>query len=244
MTRLLVLQHLDREGPGLFAVEACARGWSVMVTRLDRGESLPEPGPGDLLLVLGGPMGVADLGDPAYPWLAAEVALLRRRLAAQLPLIGVCLGAQLLAVAGGGDAIPLLVGEPPMPLRELGYGAISWTVDPESHPLLRGLDPSELVLHWHGDRCRLPPGAQLLASSLHCPEQAFLLGPRAVGLQFHVELEPPQLATWLEQDMAYVIEALGPDGPALVRQQAQRWGARVARQGRRLVANLFDALSG
>jgi len=188
-------------------------------------------------------MGVADLGDPAFPWLEAEVALLRRLLAANRPLIGVCLGAQLLALAAGGTAIPLQVGEPPRPLREVGYGAITWTVEPQSHPLLRGLDSSELVLHWHGDRCLLPPQAELLASSLHCREQAFRLGPRAVGLQFHSELEPADLERWLREDRAYVIEALGVDGPAQVRRQASCWGERAARSGRLLVANLLDALS-
>jgi GMP synthase (glutamine-hydrolysing) len=243
MTRLLVLQHLEREGPGLFAAEARARGWPVLVSRLDQGEPLPQPQPGDLLLVLGGPMGVSDLGDPAFPWLEAEVAMLRRLLVADRPLIGVCLGAQLLALAAGGTAVPLQVGEPPRPLREVGYGAITWTVEPQSHPLLRGLDSSELVLHWHGDRCLLPPQAELLASSLHCREQAFRLGARAVGLQFHSELEPADLERWLREDRAYVIEALGVDGPAQVRRQASCWGERAARRGRLLVANLLDALS-
>lgn len=244
MTRLLVLQHLEREGPGLFAVEARARGWSVVVTRLDRGEPLPVPEPDDLLLVLGGPMGVADVGTAAFPWLEAEVRLLQRRLAVDQPMIGVCLGAQLLALAAGGTAVPLVVGTPPRALRELGYGAISWCVDPSGEPLLRGLEVSELVLHWHGDRCLLPPGAELLASSLNCREQAFRLGRRAVGLQFHVELEGPELERWLSEDSAYVIASLGPDGPAQVRWQAGRWGARAARRGRRLVGNLFDVLSG
>ena len=77
MTRLLVLQHLEREGPGLFAQEARARGWELVLCRLDLGEAPPPPQGGDLLLVLGGPMGVADVDDPAFPWLAAEVELLR-----------------------------------------------------------------------------------------------------------------------------------------------------------------------
>jgi GMP synthase-like glutamine amidotransferase len=243
VTRLVVLQHLGREGPGLFALEAAQRGWPVLVVRLDRGESLPSLRADDLLLVLGGPMGVGDLGDPAYPWLAAEVELLRQALACRQPLIGVCLGAQLLALAAGGNATPLLVGEPPRPLREVGFGAISWSVDPAGHPLLRGLDASELVLHWHGDRCLLPAGAELLASSLHCREQAFRIGPRAVGLQFHVEVEPRQLERWLEEDCAYVIGALGSDGVDRIRADARRWGERVARQGRRLVGNLLDQLT-
>jgi GMP synthase (glutamine-hydrolysing) len=191
-------------------------------------------------------MGVADVGHPAYPWLEGEVELVRQALARQQPLIGVCLGAQLLALAAGGTAIPLQVGDPPQPLREVGFGAISWCVDPARDPaaarLLQGLAASELVLHWHGDRCVLPPQAELLASSLHCPEQAFRIGPRAVGLQFHVELLPEQLELWLRHDRDYVIGALGPDGVERIRADGRRWGAQVARQGGRLIANLLDVL--
>ncbi|QVL52926.1 MAG: gamma-glutamyl-gamma-aminobutyrate hydrolase family protein [Cyanobium sp. M30B3] len=247
MTRLVVLQHLEREGPGLFAIEAERRGWPVQVVRLDLGQPLPQLKPHDLLLVLGGPMGVGDQGDPAYPWLEGEVELLRQALARQQPLIGVCLGAQLLALAGGGTAIPLQVGEPPRPLREVGFGAISWCVDrvqdSAAAQLLRGLAASELVLHWHGDRCVLPPAAELLASSLHCREQAFRIGARAVGLQFHVEVQPEQLELWLEQDRDFVVGALGPGGVQAIRADAERWGAQVARQGERLIANLLDQLT-
>lgn len=247
MTRLVVLQHLEPEGPGLFAVEARRRGWPIHTLRLDRGDPLPELQPDDLLLVLGGPMGVADLGNPAYPWLAAEVELLRQALHRQQPLIGVCLGAQLLALAAGGTAIPLQVGDPPRPLREVGFGAISWRVDPAADGaaalLLQGLAASELVLHWHGDRCVLPPQAELLASSLHCPEQAFRIGARAVGLQFHIELLPEQLELWLSHDRTYVLEALGADGVERIRADGRRWGAQVARQGGRLIANLYDLLT-
>jgi len=247
MTRLVVLQHLGREGPGLFAVEAERRGLPIRIVRLDLGDPLPALQPDDVLLVLGGPMGVADVGDPAFPWLAAEVELLRQALDRQQPLVGICLGAQLLALAAGGTAIPLQVGEPPRPLREVGFGAISWCADPAQDrvaaQLLHGLAASELVLHWHGDRCVLPPAAELLASSLHCREQAFRIGPRAVGLQFHVEVLPDQLELWLHEDCDYVVGALGPGGADRIRADAERWGAQVARQGARLIANLLDELT-
>jgi GMP synthase-like glutamine amidotransferase len=138
--------------------------------------------------------------------------------------------------------VPLTVGEPPRPLREVGFSAVSWLVDPECDPLLRGLGAHELVLHWHGDRCVLPPQVELLASSLHCREQAFRLGPRAIALQFHVEVEPPMLERWLAEDGDYVVAALGPDGPARLRADAERWAEPLRQRGQCLVANLLDQL--
>ena len=110
--------------------------------------------------------------------------------------------------------------------------------------MLAGLDASELVLHWHGDRLRLPQGATLLASSLHCPEQMYRLGEQAFGLQFHVELLPGDLERWIQEDSAYVAEALGPGGADRLRHGDSLWGERVRRQGRRLIDNLLDHLAG
>ena len=133
----------------MFALEALARGWTVLISRLDLGDPLPQLGNADCLLVFGGLMGV---------W----------------PIWACCL-----LLAAGGTAVPLQVGDPPRLLREVGFGAVSWWPKPQHMPLLQGLDPHELVLHWHGDRCLLPASAQILALSLHCPEQAFCLSPSA-----------------------------------------------------------------
>lgn len=116
--------------------------------------------------------------------------------------------------------MPLQVGDPPRLLREVGFGAVSWWPKPQHIPLLQGLDPHELVLHWHGDRCLLPASAQLLALSLHCPEQAFCLSPSAYGLQFHIEIDSSTLERWLDEDAAFVIGALGENGPERIREEA------------------------
>lgn len=100
MSRLLVLQHLAREGPGLFVKVAKERGFTICTFRLDLGDSLPGPRNGDLLLVLGGSVGIGDLGTSTYPWLIEEVCLALNQ---DVGIIGVCLGAQLLAYAAGGD---------------------------------------------------------------------------------------------------------------------------------------------
>jgi GMP synthase (glutamine-hydrolysing) len=240
MSELVVLQHLEREGPGLFAEEAERRGWGVQVCRLDQGVPLPVLGPDQALLVLGGPMGVADIGTPEFPWLAAEIDLLRDCLECERPVIGLCLGAQLLAFAAGGQVVPLEAGEPPTRRYELGWEPVRWTVPVAQEPVLAGLDASERVLHWHGDRILLPASATLLGSTALCPEQMYRIDHHAHGLQFHVEVTAEALERWLAEDGAYVAEALGPDGADRLRQDQRRWGAACERQGRRLINNLLD----
>ncbi|MFY8150149.1 MAG: type 1 glutamine amidotransferase [Prochlorococcaceae cyanobacterium] len=243
MGELVVIQHLEREGPGRFAAAAGRRGWSLRICRPDRGEPLPDAGEaGQALLVLGGPMGVADLATGEHPWLAAEVELIRQRAQNGRPVLGICLGAQLLAHALGGNAVPLQVGEPPQNLREVGWGAVSWTAAAAEEPVLRGLGASSVMLHWHGDRIVLPPGATLLASTLHCREQMFRWGRHAWGLQFHPEVESTALERWLQEDRTYVVEALGDEGPERIRREASLWQPAVELEAGRLIEQLLEAL--
>ena len=132
---LLVVQHVDREGPGLLAEVAAAQGIALRILRPFAGDALPPAlRPEQILAVMGGPMGVADIGDPAFPWLEPLVTLIRRALAAEQPVLGFCLGAQLLAQAAGGGAGPLVV------LRLAGPdGERLLTVDPASGRVIANL---------------------------------------------------------------------------------------------------------
>jgi len=241
---LLVVQHIEREGPGLLAQVATERDLAVRILRPFAGDPLPDAlRPDQILAVMGGPMGVADLGDPAFPWLEPLVILLRRALADERPVLGFCLGAQLLAHAAGGGAIPLTVGDPPLPHRELGFGAISFTRSPAEEPLLQDLPASLLVLHWHGDRIELPPAATLLASSLACREQLFRIGSRTFGLQCHIEVTAAALERWIVEDASFVRAALGAGGADRIRAEAARWLVPVTPLWRILLHQLMNCCS-
>ena len=242
---LLVIQHVDREGPGLIAELASERGMAIRTIRPDRGEPLPDPAscPNTIALVLGGPMGVNERHEPTMAWLDNELNWLRTWHSQSKPIVGICLGAQFLAAAAGGQVESLEVGEPPQPLKEVGFGAIHWWTTPEHEPLLDGLHPSETVLHWHGDRVRLPAEATLLGSSLHCPEQVFRIGRHAIGLQCHWELNGEALERWIEEDHDYVVSAQGHEGPRDLRRHWEQLGPGIEAQGRRLFSNVLHQLT-
>ena len=240
-----MVQHIDREGPDLVAEIALEQGMSIQTIRPDQGEALPDPisTQNTIALLLGGPMSVEDRHQDALTWMQRELDWLTLWHQQNNPVLGICLGAQLLAVAAGGAVQPLQVGLPSRPLKEVGYGAIHWLIKPRSEPLLIGLQPSELVLHWHGDRIQLPPTATLLGSSLHCPEQVFRIGKNAIGLQCHMELMTNNLERWIQEDLDYVVSAIGKNGPEKLRQDSERFGASIQQQGGRLIRNILQEFS-
>jgi GMP synthase-like glutamine amidotransferase len=240
---LHVLQHHPREGPEHIGSVAQSLGLELVVHELDAGQPVPEElTPADLLVVMGGSMGVGDIGDPRWPFLAGEVDLLGRLLRSERPVLGVCLGAQLMAHAAGARVYPLTVGDPPVLHREVGWGPVEFVRTAEEQPVLRGLHQAEVVLHWHGDTFDLPPGATLLASTLDCPHQMFRLGPRAFGIQFHVEVTAELVETWVEEDRDYVRLALGHEGPGRILEDTRRCIERHEQVGDRLIRNLLEAM--
>ncbi len=243
MSRLLVLQHLERERPGLFVNLAKERGFSVCIFRLDLGDSLPEIRNGDLLLVLGGPMGIRDVGTSTYPWLIEEVDLIKKALNQGIGLIGVCLGAQLLAYAAGGDVEMLQEAVSHQPLAEIGWDNI-FPQSLENHcKLTTFLGYPFPVLHWHGDRILLPNTAKLIASSCRCKEQLFSIGSLAYGLQFHVEIDDEMVNTWISEDQKFISSALGTDGQSILKQQQKEFGRKTLDSRLEFLNILFDQLS-
>jgi GMP synthase (glutamine-hydrolysing) len=187
MKTALALRHLAFEDLGLLEPWLRERGWQVRhhdvgVEPLDR-IALDAV---DLLVVLGGPIGAED--DERYPFLAGEVALVRERLGTGRPLLGICLGAQLMARALGARVQP-------MGAKEIGYAPLELSDAGRSSPLAT-LD-GQPVLHWHGDQFALPSGLPSLAASPACPHQAFMAGPQAMAWQFHLEVDAHAIERWL-----------------------------------------------
>jgi GMP synthase (glutamine-hydrolysing) len=199
---LLALQHIACEPPAAFEDELRARGLDLVRVELDEGEPLPDWREFPAIIVMGGPMGAYE--EAEHPWLAAEKRLLREAVEANVPVWGVCLGAQLLAGALGARVYP---GEQ----AEVGLLPVELTPAAASDPVFSQAPYSFPTLQWHADSFDLPDGATLLASSPAYPNQAFRIG-RSYGLQFHVEVSP-ELATEWGQVPAYAqsLEAtLGP----------------------------------
>ena len=181
---LLVLQHIACEPPAAFEDELRSRGLDVTRVELDEGEVLPDWREFPAIVVMGGPMGAYD--EAEHPWLAGEKRLLREAVEADVPVWGVCLGAQLLASALGARVYR---GEQP----EVGLLPVHLTPEAADDPVFGDAPGSFPTLQWHGDSFDLPDGATLLASSPAYPHQAFRVG-RSYGLQFHIEV-PLELAT-------------------------------------------------
>lgn len=183
--RIHYLQHVSFEGPAAIAEWARARGHELAGSLLFRGEAVPERGAFDALVVMGGPMSAND--DAKLPWMAREKRLIAEALVTHTPVLGICLGAQLIAGAAGAR-----VHAGPVP--EIGWLPVRLTRSGSTHPLFRGV-PQELVpLHWHGETFDLPRGATRLAESRACPNQAFALGSSVLGLQFHLEATATSVA--------------------------------------------------
>ncbi|NIR42888.1 MAG: hypothetical protein GWN99_03305 [Gemmatimonadetes bacterium] len=187
-------------------------------------ELVDDPGP---LIILGGPMGVYD--SERFPFLGAEIALIQHGLAAQRPILGICLGAQLLAAAAGARVRPGTRG------KEIGWAPVQLTDAGDVDPLWTGFPRRFNTFHWHGDTFDLPRGAVALARS-EVYLQAFRVGPAAYGIQFHPEVVPGDLEAWirayrleLERENLTSADVLAVPDSKEHRQLAHRFGENVAR---------------
>lgn len=228
MKTAVVLRHVPFEDLGTLTNTLHARGYQTRYIdtprqRLDSVDPLQD----DVLVVLGGPIGAYD--DQAYPFLNDELHLIRQRLEHQRPVLGICLGAQLMARALGAQVAP-------MGLKEIGFHPIILAPAGEHSLLLPLVDVP--VLHWHGDRFVIPAGAEHLASSQVCDNQAFSIGDHALGLQFHLEVDANSLEGWLVGHACELAQA-GID-PVILREQAQRHSPALANAAAQVIGQWLD----
>jgi GMP synthase-like glutamine amidotransferase len=211
----IVVQHTATEGPGLLAGVMVDAGASVRLVRLDLGDELPAPDEVTGAVVMGGPMGVHDTAE--FPWLEPEQRWLAAAVDAGLPVMGVCLGAQLLAASLGA---PVTTG----PAPEVGVGHVVLDAAGRADPVLGPEGERLPVVHWHGDTFAIPDGGVRLASSDRYENQAFRYGDRVYGLQFHLEVDDEVAAGWAP-DLPAGISLDGPE-----RAPVEATGRRVFRR--------------
>lgn len=229
--RALVVHHVAHEGLAAFAGPLGERGYAVEHVFADDADfaavDFLEP---DLLVLLGGPMGVYE--REAHPWIEGELGRIAMRIMASGPTLGVCLGSQLIAAALGGEVKP-------GPVREVGFAPIALTEAGKASPLaaLAGVP----VLHWHGDVFAVPKGGVLLAETAAAP-QAFAIGNTVLALQCHPEMGAPSdgFDLWLREDADYIVGAGTTE--AAIRADRASFGEAAARAGQAMLRDWLASL--
>jgi GMP synthase (glutamine-hydrolysing) len=228
MPSAIAVRHVAFEDLGTIAELLEQRGYATRTLEAGVDPLGAELGPEDLLIVLGGPIGAYQ--EDRYPFLLAELKLIERALAARSRVLGVCLGAQLLARVLGARVYPGAA-------KEIGFAPVELT--PEGRRSALQHLGAGLVLHWHGDTFDLPRGAVRLASTAVTPNQAFAHGSSVLALQFHVEVTPAGFERWL---IGHTFElAAAGIGVNALRAEARAHAMDVARAGRHVLEAWLEA---
>jgi GMP synthase (glutamine-hydrolysing) len=235
--KVLVLQHIACEPPGVYEDVLHERGVTIHRVELDEGEPLPDWRAFDAIVAMGGPMGALD--DDEHPWLVDEKRLIAEAVRSGLPFWGVCLGVQLLAASLGARVYP---GSAP----EVGLLPVTLTDEALADPVFAGMPRDLLSLQWHGDTFDLPDGAARLAGSTAYPNQAFRFGTAAYGVQFHLEVSPSLAREWADVPAyAESLESvLGPGALDRLLAELEASADGVLSDGRRLFERWLGTVHG
>jgi GMP synthase-like glutamine amidotransferase len=187
--RIQCFQHVAFEGLGCINDWCLNQGHRVAYTRFYQGDPLPGTGDYDVLIVMGGPMGVYD--DERYPWLIAEKQAIKSAIDQNKRVLGICLGAQLIALVLGARVFQNSE-------KEIGWFEVMMTQGGREEDLMHGVEISLPVFHWHGDTFELPQQARHLFYSKVCTNQAFVYNNHVLGLQFHFEVTAESLKAMIE----------------------------------------------
>lgn len=261
MSKAVILQHAPYAGPGRIVPIFRDFGIPTDTRHLYKGDEVPT----DLdelrvLVILGGPMGVADIAK--HPFLEKEVELLKRLIALDRPVLGIALGAQLLAHAAGAKVGPNVTGgpkpeDPKTPAPELGWGPVHFPFPGGTEPIVYGMIDGAPMFHWHFDSfelprlaapANLPPGApppptgsSLLSSSKLCKNQAFRFKTKLFGFQYHIEFTPKEIEALVASDTGWQ-QVLGQNGAQQIKDDTAKFYPRHARLGDRILTNFVQFL--
>lgn len=228
MKPVAIFRHIDIEGPAYFATFLEAHSIPYRVIAIDRADPLPASAAEfSGLCLMGGPMSV---NDP-LPWIAQECELIRDAVARNRPVIGHCLGGQLLSKALGGEITR-------NPVKEIGWGRARTEECPAGRHWL-GTEGEVSVFHWHGETFSIPPGATRILSNAFCSNQMFALGPH-LGMQCHVEMTPEMIAEWCASWPDEVAGLSPLPGSVQTPEQMQRETATHLPAMRRLADRLYS----
>jgi GMP synthase-like glutamine amidotransferase len=201
MKPIAIFRHASTEGPGYFATVLERHGLSWQLTKIDQGEAVPaDPARFAGMVFMGGPMSVND----DLPWIAPVLELIRTGVAANVPVLGHCLGGQLMSRALGGSVSR-------NPVKEIGWGEVTVFNNPQAMHWFGHAAPSFLSFHWHGETFSVPDGAQRLLGNSHCENQAFALGPH-LALQCHIEMTRDMIDHWCVSGAREIARSSGSPG--------------------------------